>query len=319
MTDINKKLIFEYERHINVLSAPNYNLPIIFKDIINGFKPEKSLVTDFSKILHSNNTKSNQHHEGNISFNNHNHRRVNSNISSERNKDKVEKEVNYKALLNGPKSLEDYNLSNTLNKIRKNNFERIKKIIGKENSKLQNKTNSLLKEIECINSKCTSVVSEKIEYIEETETLELEYSALAKEKHDLTTTNNSGNDKNSTDESNKTTPGHIKKDSMYLKTLPDDLTDKEQKKGDIKKLNDLKKYFKALYDNIEQAKVRAKEKDILQDKLKVENKELKEIVKQLSSNITLVSQEINHMKKYVNVPKAKTSVFSKVKSLFKKS
>lgn len=316
MTDSNKKLIFEYERHINILSAPNYNLPIIFKDIINGFKPERSIITDFSKILHSNNLKNTSNHEANISFNH--HRRVNSNISSDRCKDKPEKEINYKALLNGPKSLEDYNLSNTLNKIRKNNFDRIKKIINKENNYLQAKTNSILKDIETINNKCTSVVSEKIEYIEETEALELEYSALVKEKLEMTSTSTSGNDKVSTDESNKT-PGQPKKDSIYLKTLPDDFIDKEQKKGDIKKLHDLKKYYKALYDNIEQAKIKAKEKEILQDKLKTENKQLKEQVKQLSSNISSVSQEINHMKTYVSVPKPKTSVFSKVKSLFKKN
>ena len=305
---MDKKQQFELERHINILSAPNYNLPIIFKDVLNGFKQEKTVITDFNQLL--NNSRTHSPDNSNISK----HKRNNSSLSHiTPDKVKTDKvEVDYKRLVTeGPKKLSDYRLGSVLLNIRKNNYNKIIKTLLVENSNLNNNISSITKDIDKLNSKCTLAISEKIEYIDETNQIEQELNEALKEKLSLSESKQANENTNISPSQTLSTREVTNKQL----NLTDSKTNDKQKK-----IQELRKYYKGLKDQIETIKLKVKEKEVKENNLKIENKELKELIKQHYQKINQLKLDIDHMKKYVNIKEKSTPVkiLGAFKSIFKK-
>lgn len=313
---VDKKLIYETERHISILSAPNYNLNIILKEILTGFKTEGTIVSEFD--IH----KSDSFNPSTSDLSQVRH----SSVSSIKDSKKTVKpdKLDYKSImLNGPQSLSDYGAISMKNKI--NNFSKIKRVLDKDKLKLKKLIESTNELNEELVKKCTITAQEKIELIEETEQLEVNMNELIKQRNELN--NRSSNRDNSSSIPNfETSPLQTNtstKDSKgsreQTNTLPSNPGLSKQKK-----IQELRSTLAMLEKSLEEAKVKAKEKAAKDKIVKAENKELQSAIEQKTTILNQYKAEIAFMKKQLESVKKETKepasnkLFGAIKSIFKK-
>lgn len=313
---VDKKLIYETERHISILSAPNYNLNIILKEVLTGFKTEGTIVSEFdvhkSDSINPNTSDLNQVRHSSVSS-----------IKESKKTGKRDK-LDYKTIvLNGPQSLADYGALSMKNKI--NNFSKIKRVLDKDKLKLKKLIESTNEINEELVKKCTITAQEKIELIEETEQLEVNMNELIKQRNEL---NNRSNNRDtlSSIQNFETSPLQTNtstKDSKgsreQTNTLPSNPGLSKQKK-----VQELRATLSMLEKSLEEAKIKAKEKAAKDKIVKAENKELQSAIEQKTLVLNQYKAEIAFMKKQLESVKKETKepasskIIGAFKSIFKK-
>lgn len=319
----NKKYLHELERHISILTAPNYNISLILKDSVTGYNT--------NKILNMNNNES-DHDKSNKSKKSNNSKCIenltrninlisdfsykNSNKSNEKNQKKNSIVKRKKNVIRSNNSLISISKNNEyFNEydIYSVNLRKLKRTLLKESTVLQKFTDETEKATNFINQKINSVALEKIEIIEEKESMEVEIENINKAKNEfMRMTSTESNEDPSTREMSKGS------NNSPFNTAPNQSLIDQVK---LKKALELKQMLENLTNSISIAKEKGKEKKEANKMLSVCNKDLKGkeenkliIVKQLQNEIDFMKKKLDEKKSNSTTSK----LFEGIKNIFKK-
>lgn len=318
----NKKYLHELERHISILTAPNYNINLILKDSITGHNTNKLINqsdTEYdksNKSKKSNNSRCIENLTRNIN--------LTSDFSFKNSNSKTEDKSNKKNSISKRKK-NVVRSNNSLFSISKNNeysldydiysvnLRKLKRTLIKESAVLQNLTDDSDKVTNGINQKINSVALEKIEIIEEKESMEAEIENLGKMKNEfMRMTSTGSNEDPSTREMSKGS------NNSPFNTAPNQSIIDPIK---LKKALELKQMLENLTNSISNAKDKVKEKKEANKMLLVCNKDLKAKEENKSNIIKQLQNEIDFMKKKLDEKKGNSTASKLIegfKSIFKK-
>ena len=351
-----KRYLHELERHMSILTAPNYNLNLILQNSLIGHSNKSILKYSQAKIKGKSNKKKNSYRdkerfisneelkflevknsdksfEKKIVENTNNNDKlkvsefslfdINNNEESQTNTEKNEfatsnRNCSQRNINKYNKEDLDFNPSSLSINLHVKNLQKIKRIIGKEIKNLDSITSKLSDEVEGVNKKCHTVALEKIELIEENENLDLELNNIFKQKIEINKSNNTC----STDGNQTSDPStrESKSGGSPFNTAPNKSLDTSK----LKKIEDLNEMLKTLKESIIAAKEKADKRKIKNEELIKNNKELKKKVDQKTLVYNQLKAEYSYMKNKVEEKKAKESTprkllnkLTSIKNIFK--
>lgn len=310
---MNKKLSHDLERHMSILSAPNYNLNLILREGLTGFTVDSSHKLNINNRCHEVSefsVETNHHEDRKKSLHN---RSMSSSSNTNNTHHNLPSKPDYKKLvLEGPKSFKDFSCYGKHHNIKDLNrgraLDKIKKVLQKEKTSLKCNTRKIDEELVEYNKKCTIAAAEKIELIEECDQVEISIGEYLKTKNEI-------NSRTLYSQRMDTSPNET------METTNEATITAPNLQGKYKKITELKKTLSSLQKIFDDAKGKIKDKEIAAKQIRKENAEIKAKIEERNNLISIYKNEINYLNKHIQDkkemrPSTSTKIISGIRSIF---